>query len=123
MLKSIFLRYFDDNDTQRQARKALKEYNILLHSNSNKLTDGYSSLHQTQEVMRKMYETAKLNCKPKESNDNDKDKEKDSKTDNSNDNNNGDDNKEQQQGQKEAKMEDTTYTNNDNIYEHQIWKQ
>ena len=60
----------------------MKEYNILLHSNSNKLTDGYSSLHQAQEAMKKMFETAKSNCKPKESNDNDKDKDNDNEIDN-----------------------------------------
>eukprot|EP01084_Bolivina_argentea_P036289 67163_1 len=47
----------------RQARKALKEdYDILLHSNSNKLTDKYNTLHQAQEAMKHIYESAKAKC-------------------------------------------------------------
>jgi len=47
----------------RLARKALKDdYNMLLHSNSNKLTDEYTSLYQAQEAMKNIYETAKSEC-------------------------------------------------------------
>ena len=50
-------------DEQRQARKALKEdFNILMHSNSNKLTDRFVSLYQAQEAMKRIYETAKAKC-------------------------------------------------------------
>ena len=71
----------------------MKEYNILLHSNSNKLTDGYSSLHQAQEAMKKMYETTKLKCnkiKPSELTDNDNEDDKEQKEDKMEDKTNSD---------------------------------
>ena len=79
----------------------------MLHSNSNKLTDEYSSLHQAQQAMNKIYDDAKLKCnldkkkKEEKNNDNNSDDKKDDDTDNNNKSSNdgGDNNNNNNKGE------------------------